>query len=519
MTGIAFFFVIGTGVGLGVPTPPLFLLPAAAAFLLLAWLPRAPASQLILAAVCVVGWTNASINLSGSQPGIPTAIQLPAGTSLTGVVTDEPVCITTRNGKSTWKFPITAEHIRSGFTNDGQHVSGKVHIRLFAEPGTRIPVYGERWTFSGYLNQAVYKQGLFAGKPGGLFFSGSARKARRLDKDQGNTLIRWCLQGRQGAGRLLSHGITDRPEQVCILNSILLGYYSQIPRNLYQAFANTGTLHVFAISGSHVIIYLGVVITMLAACGLPRTRWVPFMAPLLILYTVMTGLQPSAVRACIMAIVYWLAPLLGRKPDIFTTLAVSAIIILAIQPEDLTNIGFILSYTAVLGLVLYCPVFSEILKRCFTHDPLKLEPDPPWQTNLRALWGHFSDLLSVSTAAWLVTTPLTLLFFGNFSPIGLPANLLVVPLSSLVIITGVLSLTLGSCALFFADLFNHANLALIVLMTESAQWFADIPHGYMKAPPVPLWAALVFYGFLIITRFAIWVYAKEKKEPQFEEDS
>jgi competence protein ComEC len=220
-----------------------------------------------------------------------------------------------------------------------------------------------------------------------------------------------------------------------------------------------------------------------------------------------------------MAIVYWLAPLLGRKPDIFTTLAVSAIIILAIQPEDLTNIGFILSYTAVLGLVLYCPVFSEILKRCFTHDPLKLEPDPPWQTNLRALWGHFSDLLSVSTAAWLVTTPLTLLFFGNFSPIGLPANLLVVPLSSLVIITGVLSLTLGSCALFFADLFNHANLALIVLMTESAQWFADIPHGYMKAPPVPLWAALVFYGFLIITRFAIWVYAKEKKEPQFEEDS
>jgi predicted membrane metal-binding protein len=154
--------------------------------------------------------------------------------------------------------------------------------------------------------------------------------------------------------------------------------------------------------------------------------------------------------------------------------------------------------------------FSGQLKRFFAPDPLKLEADPRWQESLRTLWHHFSDLLSVSTAAWLVTMPLTILFFGNFSPIGLPANLFVVPLSSLVIITGVLSLTLGSCALFLADLFNHANLALIVLMTESAPWFAAIPHGYMKAPPIPLWMALSFYGGLVITRFAIWVYAKER---------
>jgi ComEC/Rec2-related protein len=385
-------------------------------------------------------------------------------------------------------------------------------MRLFSDSHERIPAYGERWTFPGYLNQAIYKQGLFAGKPGGLFFSGSARKAIPLANDQGRMIIKKCLAGRTWAGSLLSYGIKDRPEEMCILNSILLGYYSQIPKKLHQAFANTGTLHVFAISGSHIIIFLCVVITIIAACGLPRTRWVPFMAPLLILYTIMTGLQPSAVRACIMAIVYWLAPLLGRKPDIFTTLAVSAIIILAIQPEDLTNIGFILSYTAVLGLLLYCPVISGWLKRFFAHDPLKLEPDPAWQTNLRALWHHFSDLLSVSTAAWLVTTPLTILFFGTFSPIGLPANLLVVPLSSLVIITGVLSLTLGSIALIFADLFNHANLALITLMTESAKWFAAIPYGYMQVPQVPLWIVLGFYGVLLISRFGIWVYAKEKTE-------
>jgi competence protein ComEC len=124
----------------------------------------------------------------------------------------------------------------------------------------------------------------------------------------------------------------------------------------------------------------------------------------------------------------------------------------------------------------------------------------------------FADMFSVSLAAWLVTAPLTILFFGNFALIGLPANLLVVPLSSLVIITGVLSLTLGSCFLFLADLFNHANLALIILMTESTRWFAAIPHGCLKVDVPPMWLILVFYGGLLIGRFTIWVYSQEKSD-------
>ena len=519
LTGIAIFFVTGTGLGLAFPLSQTLLLISAAVSLILALIPRLPPTPFILATILAIGWANASANITDSEPDIPSIVKLPSGASLTGIISDEPVCTPAKNGKYSWKFPLIAEKVRVGWTNDWRNVSGNIRIRLFAEAGDRIPAYGERWTFSGYLNQMLFKQGLFAGKPGGLFFSGSAHKARPLAQDEGNALVKYCLQGRAWAGKLLAFGITDRPEQVCILNSILLGYYSQIPRDLYQAFANTGTLHVFAISGSHVVILGGAIIFILAACGLPRTRWVLFLGPLLILYTAMTGLQPSAIRACIMGIVYWIAPLIGRKPDIFTTLAASAILILAISPDDLINIGFLLSYIAVLGLILFCPVFSRMLNQCFQHDPLKLEPDPAWQEFLRSLWHFFSELLSVSAAAWLVTTPLTIMFFGTFSPIGLPSNLLIVPLSSLVIITGVLSLTLGSCALFFADLFNHANLALIVLMTESARWFAAIPHGYMKAPPVPLWGILVFYVVLLLGRFAIWVYAKEKSNTPIEEES
>ncbi len=523
MTGLALAVVTGTGLGLGAPQPPAMLLLGSAGLLALAILclilPRAGSlsTLFLLATTLTLAWANATPTDAGQK--IPELIRLPGGANIIGIINDEPVCVSQRGEKATWKFPVEVETIRASWSNDWQETRGKVRVRLFATTTDRIPSYGERWSFRGYLAQSIYKQGRAKGKPGGLFFSGTARKARFQAGNKGNPLVEKCLEGRSWAGRILSEGITDRPAQNCILSSILLGYYSQLPRDLYQAFANTGTLHVFAISGSHVVIFAAAVIFILAACGLPRTVWILFLGPLLAIYIAMTGLQPSAVRAGIMAAIYWFAPLIGRKSDIYTTLAASAIFILAVQPEDLTNIGFILSYVAVLGLVLLCPVFMDVLHRCFPHDPLKLEPDPRWQEILRTLWLLFADMFSVSLAAWLVTMPLTILFFGNFSPIGLPANLLVVPLSSLVIITGVLSLTLGSCFLFLADLFNHANLALIVLMTESTRWFSAIPHGYMNVPPIPLWAALAFYGVLISSRFAIWVYAEEKTNTPMEEES
>ena len=265
----------------------------------------------------------------------------------------------------------------------------------------------------------------------------------------------------------------------------------------------------YSIIAIHVVIYLGAVIFILAACGLPRTVWILLLGPLLVVYIVMTGLQPSAVRAGIMGTIYWLAPLIGRKSDLYTAMAASAILILAVQPEDVANVGFILSYVAVLGLVLFCPVFTQPLHNLFPHDPLKLEPDLRWQERLRTVWRLFAEMVSVSLAAWLVTAPLTAWFFGNFSPIGLPANLLVVPLSSLVIITGVLSLTFGSCALWLADLFNHANLALIAMMTESARWFARIPGGCLTIDPPPIWAVLLFYALLLAARFVIAVVSEK----------
>ena len=72
-----------------------------------------------------------------------------------------------------------------------------------------------------------------------------------------------------------------------------------------------------------------------------------------------------------------------------------------------------------------------------------------------------------------------------------------------------MSLTLGSCGLWLADLFNHANLALIVMMTGAARWFAAIPGGCLKIDPPPIWAVLLFYALLLAARFALAVVSEQ----------
>jgi competence protein ComEC len=515
LVGLALLFVVGMSLGRLCMESPVLPLAATAVCLALAIIlhrTRHPAAGflsdlLVLVSVLQLGWAHVAMD----RPTAPVIALRAAGpgidfeAGLIGAVADEPVRTEQPGKRPAWSFPLDVMRFREHPDSAWQDASGTVRIRLFAGQNSRIPAYGERWSVSGRLDQPVFKQGRLTGKPAGLYLTTSSRNASFLSPGQGNVLTRRCLAVRAWSASLLKRGIEDFPEQVTILNSLLLGYYSRIPRELYQAFASTGTLHVFAISGSHVVIVCAVIIFGLAACGLPRTHWILFLAPLLLGYTLMTGMQSSAVRACIMAILFWTAPLLGRKADVFTALAASAILILVVSPAELSGIGFVLSFVAVIGLVLFYPVFAAPLRRRFQPDPLQIEPEPLWIRTLRRIWLHIADLLAMSLAACLVSAPLTAWYFEMFSPIGLLGNLLAVPVSSLIIATGFLSLVFGACAGFLADLFNHANLLLIYLLTATIRLFAAIPYGHMTVAPPPPWFLPVFYGLLASLRFSLWM--------------
>ena len=513
LVGIGIAFMAGTWIGLHLSTHVaalcgiVVLLAVGALFL---W--RLP----IIPLLCIHGlflvaaWLNAGLRASPTAEH-PLAALASCGKTqveLMGVVTDEPSLAPTKTGKQAWTLPLQVEAVSQTVWRVTDEA---VLLHWFPGKSPRCPRYGEKWQFSADITEPPPRLPNLPTRT-----LANASRGKFISSGNGSLIVEKCLEARADAARILCIGIEDYPASVATINSLLLGYRSQMPQYAYRAYAATGTIHIFAIDGFHVVVQAAVIIFALGAFGIPRTRWILFLGPLLILYTVMTGLPPSALRACVMAIIYWSAPLLGRRSDVYTALAASAILILAFVPADLLSLGFILSFVVVLGLTLLYPVFARPLQRLFAPDPLRLQPEPRWILLLRAVWSHLSVLIATSLAAWLVSAPLTAYYFQMFSIIALAGNLIAMPLAALMIVTGALSLVFGSCIEFLADVFNHANLALAFLLTRSMEFFAAIPGGNFPVDPPPIWLILVFYFVLAILAARYRSPNVEAKEEQLD---
>ena len=147
------------------------------------------------------------------------------------------------------------------------------------------------------------------------------------------------------------------------------------------------------------VVVAGILIFVLQVLGVSRVHWGLFLAPLLVGYTVAIGMPASAARAALMAIIYFSAPLLRRKADVLSSLALAALIILAVAPSQLFDLGFILSFVCVLGLIILCPLISDPLMKLLEPDPLRLQPEEVWVTTLRNVGRYSSSLLALAVAA------------------------------------------------------------------------------------------------------------------------
>jgi competence protein ComEC len=343
------------------------------------------------------------------------------------------------------------------------------------------------------------------------FLNTDRRACRFLAGGNGNDLVAWCYQQRRAVSRYLSIGITDFPQHVGLLNALILGYRQDLPPDMKTDFAWTGTLHIIAISGSHIVVIAGILLFILQMCGISRMHWAYFLAPLLVIYTVAIGMPASAVRATVMAIIYYSAPVLRRKADTLSALALAAILILTVTPGQLFDLGFILSFAAVLGLIVLCPIIDQPLQKLLDPDPLRLQALPERVEIARSAGRYVLSLITLAVSAWLVSTPLTAYFFQRFSLVALPANILVIPLAFFIILSACLSLMLGPLLGLFADIFNHANLVLITIFVRAMGWMADIPGGSFVVPRPPIWSLVLWYLFLAAVAFLIRTRRKPAK--------
>ena len=461
---------------------------------------------MLLPAVVLTSWSITAFRMECSARAMRTLPCQSAGTrvELVGMIANDPIQSQGEvESRSSWNFKLRVEKFRQGDSSPWQEAGGTINAYWRSPRKGKAPSYGERWQIPGvlYLSSDMRENRVSLSMQQ-CHFRGNWYHADCISAGHGNSFVAWCYEQRHSTAECLSLGIEDFPNHVALLHALILGYRQRLSASIWSNFAFTGTLHIFAISGLHVGMVALIITFALTSFRISRVYWALFLCPLLLIYTIGTGMRASAVRACIMAIVYFAAPLLKRKADGLSTLALACLIILAIAPTQLLDKGFIFSFVVVTGLIVLYRHFEKPLRRLCEPDPLRLQIEPKWIVILRAFGKRIASLTAISCSAWLASAPLSAYFFGQFTPIALPSNLVVVPLAFLIVLTGSLSLILGSWLSLFANLFNHANLALIALLEQVIALMALVPYGSIKVPKPPLFSLCLWYVGLLFA--AMW---------------
>ena len=282
------------------------------------------------------------------------------------------------------------------------------------------------------------------------------------------------------------------PRSSGILSALILGEKGDIEDSTRADFANTGVIHVLAVSGLHVGYVTMILVTIFGLLRLPHSLTMTCVILGLLFYVGLTGAAPSVMRASIMASLIIIAGLLQRKSDILNLLAAAAFIILVISPDQLTNIGFQLSFLAVLSIVTLYPVFKEITGRFIK----------PGVTVMGRSLNSVIDLFLVSLAAQLGTLGVTIFYFNKIPIISLLANIIVVPLIGVIVATGMSFLILGSLLPGLAKLWAATLEGLVDFMLWFVQLCAQADWAYLTVRQIDLpELTLLMAGIFALTIF------------------
>lgn len=303
----------------------------------------------------------------------------------------------------------------------------------------------------------------------------------------------------------MARGLPVEDKPLRLLWAMTLGSKDVLTREAYDPFIESGTMHIFAISGLHIALIAGILISLMRVLRVPRSACGVMVIPLIWFYTGATGWQPSAIRSTLMMSIVIAGWSLKRPGDLLNSLSAAAIVILLWDPQQLFQAGFQLSFFVVLSIALILPPLEKYRDQWLQTDPLlPKELIPRWRRWLDRPIRFVSTGLITSLAAWLGAWPLTVYYFHLFSPITLLANLLIVPVSSLALASNLGSLICGAWLPRLAELFNSSGWFLMNCMMKFSERAIQLPAAFFYAPAPTLIDFGIYYGALlsVITGFA-----------------
>ncbi len=268
------------------------------------------------------------------------------------------------------------------------------------------------------------------------------------------------------------------------LKGLMIGEKAGLSPELREAFLVSGVAHILAVSGSNVAVVAGSIMVFLSFFRLPR-RCIPFPTALaLIGYMLLTGGQPPVVRATIMALLLLLAGGWGIRGNSLNAIGIAALLMFVIDPGQIHDIGFQLSFGAVVSIILFYPLLNGWVHRI------------RGATLFRRLVRVGLQLAAVSAASSIGTLPLTAVAFGQVSVVGIAANMVVVPLSGWSVVLGFVTAVSGLCSGAIAAGFAEVNRMLLWGALRVTEACAAVPFAAVDTASFnPLWS-LPFYTAL-----------------------
>ncbi|MDX5421766.1 MAG: ComEC family competence protein [Hymenobacteraceae bacterium] len=302
-----------------------------------------------------------------------------------------------------------------------------------------------------------------------------------IGSDPSFSLLHFSIQVRRYLDEVLRERIAERREYA-IASALILGVKDELDNSIRQAYADTGTMHVLAVSGLHVGLIYSVLMLLLAYFN-KTTRQRVLSAVLVLavlwLYAFVTGLSPSVLRAVLMFSLVTIGLALRRRTVIYNTVAIAALVLLLTNPYNLLEVGFQLSFLAVLGIVYLQPRFYNLLQ--FDNRGLDF------------IWAYFT----VALAAQLATFPLGLFYFHQFPVYFWLANVVVVPLATLVLYSGMAALTL-SWVPWLSMLLFQLHFGFIWGMNEFNLLVQRMPQALINGIDITLGQTVLLYALLLL---------------------
>lgn len=372
--------------------------------------------------------------------------------------------------------------------------AGRILVYCYRDPGC---VYGDEVTLSGRLVRPYdfsrnpkfsYRKYL---RRRGIYFILNVKKdsfVRVTARHRGHPLRQGMVTLRQRLRDILKDHLS--PAEYGVMQAVLIGDRSAIPPALHRIFVQTGTAHVLAISGLHVGIVAGLIVVLLRLLPVPVTGQYLLTMLFLAGYVGVTGARPSVVRAAVMAGVFLSGFLVERETDGLNSLSWAAFLILLLNPNALFDIGFQLSFLSVMTIILFYP---SIVRRFFHGAPGK------GGKAARLIGRSFA----VSFSAWAGVAGLIAYYFDIVTPVTILANLLVVPLMTILVVLGFGLLAAGVIAPPMAHTFVACVRVLLSLLVFGIQAIRRIPGACFFVRVEPFWPILLYY--LVLSAFCLVV--------------